>query len=650
MHAANSTDRAGGVTLRAVLIAIGLLVVLTPVAFYVDIVWDKGTLFAGIPAMAPVVLLFALTAVAGLPFLRRAGLTRRELLVIYSVLLVGGPLVSRGILGFMLVKSIHYHYFASVFRDWQNTFVPQVPIWFAPTDPEVVEAFFLGKSQVPWSHWWVPLGAWSAFTIALFACAFCVMALLQRQWVSHERLSFPFAQVPLELVREAGRGGPGRLPTTWTFWAGVAISFGLTLVSALSERVPAMPAINLGPLILMEQSRVGPLAGMGQLVVWLFPWMVAVAYLIPKELSFSAWFFYWALVGVAMLGISAGADPGPVADNWWTTFPAPKFQGGGAVLAIGIWALWIARRHLLRAFRTAFSGRSRTEDAAEPLSYRLAVMGMALSFIGLVYFCWLAGCRVWFGIALIVGIVGYHAVWARLRAETGLGFLIFPLQLQFIPRIPFGTGAYRRREWITMISTRWAYTAGGGGSYDVCTGNVLETFKIADAAQISKRRLSAALLAGFIVVLVVGIFVLLTGIYRYGWLGLETYASGALGRDAIRDGGRVSFRLVYNYPPDPRGLVAMGVGAAMAIFLGMMRLRLWWWPFHPVGYMAAMCWGLYWYWSAFFIGWAAKTLALRYGGLRLYRATVPVCIGFIVGELLNQGLWALVGLVTQGRV
>jgi hypothetical protein len=66
--------------------------------------------------------------------------------------------------------------------------------------------------------------------------------------------------------------------------------------------------------------------------------------------------------------------------------------------------------------------------------------------------------------------------------------------------------------------------------------------------------------------------------------------------------------------------------------------------------MAAMSWSLYWYWLPFLIGWACKTLVLRYGGLRLYRTTISLAIGFIVGELLNGGVWAAVGLATMGRV
>jgi hypothetical protein len=36
----------------------------------------------------------------------------------------------------------------------------------------------------------------------------------------------------------------------------------------------------------------------------------------------------------------------------------------------------------------------------------------------------------------------------------------------------------------------------------------------------------------------------------------------------------------------------------------------------------------------------------RYGGLRLYRQTMPIAIGFIAGDLLNDLLWGIVTLVT----
>jgi hypothetical protein len=48
------------------------------------------------------------------------------------------------------------------------------------------------------------------------------------------------------------------------------------------------------------------------------------------------------------------------------------------------------------------------------------------------------------------------------------------------------------------------------------------------------------------------------------------------------------------------------------------------------------------------IAWLAKCLVLRYGGLRLYRQTLPLAIGLIMGDVLNRSLWNIVTLVTQG--
>ncbi len=134
--ATDTRDRAGGVTARAVLAALVLLVLVTLVGFYVELCWYKTYDFTGgVPATAPAVVLFILAALSGSRFLRRFGFTRRELLVIYSMLMVAGPLSSHGILFWMLPKSIVYYYAARAQPTWEQILLPHVPTWFAPTDP-----------------------------------------------------------------------------------------------------------------------------------------------------------------------------------------------------------------------------------------------------------------------------------------------------------------------------------------------------------------------------------------------------------------------------------------------------------------------------------------------------------------------------------
>jgi len=97
-------------------------------------------------------------------------------------------------------------------------------------------------------------------------------------------------------------------------------------------------------------------------------------------------------------------------------------------------------------------------------------------------------------------------------------------------------------------------------------------------------------------------------------------------------------------------VIATAAGAAVALTLGLLRMRFWWWPFHPVGYLAANSWGMHWFYSAFFLGWIAKSAVTRYGGLRAYRRTMPIAIGLIAGELMSEAVWAGVRLLLHHSV
>ena len=644
-------SREGGVSLRVWLLALVLLLLIAPAAFYAELVYSTTYTFAsGVPAMAPLVILFLLTALNPvLSRLRIRRLTRRELLATYGILIVGGPLVTHGILAWMLPYNIIQQYLARAIPHWERTYFQYIPRWFGPTDLAAVENYFQGQAVVPWRLWYVPLTAWSLFLISLFLSTLFLVLLFRRQWITHERLSFPLAQVPLEIVHEpaAGRGRAARLPLPWAFWIGFLIPITIGLVNGLSGLIPAIPSIPISGNMLMARQGTGPLVGLGEIDLILDPWMIALAFLIPKELSFSCWLFWFIRVAMTIAAIAAGATP-EVPEGWYnSTFPAPYYQGGGAVLALGVWALWIGRRHLARSLRLALHPRREPAESDEPLSSRWVFIGFLLSFAFMLYFTWAAGARPLLGFAIIGIVVAYYVMWARLRAETGLGFLPFPLGAEDFIVVPFGSSVLRPAEAVLLIDLRWTYFPGFGESFEVCTGNALEAFKIADSARIRSRPLLAAMVAGFLLSAVVGSYVILTGMYHYGFFNIRAATSGWLGSQLRYVGERIYGLITSPTKFDLNGTIGIAAGAAMAILLGMMRLRFWWWPLHPIGYIAANCWGMHWYWMPLFVGWLWKTLTIRYGGLRLYRRTVPLAIGLFMGDIVSSGLWTTINTIVR---
>jgi hypothetical protein len=642
-------------TLRAAITAYLLLILLSWVAFYVVLVQFTASSFGtGVPATAPYAVLFLLTALASIPAVRKVmPCSRRELLSIFAIVLMGAPLVSQSILGWMLPHTIVQHYLARAIPDWESGFLHQIPVWFSPSDPRTVEDFFLGRATVPWSLWLVPLAAWCSFLVALVTASVCLTAVVQRQWITSERLSFPLAQIPLETVAEnrPGRGGEaGRLPVGWMFWSGLLISLGIGLYNGLNQWVPALPTIPVGPVTLIQWQKVGPLAALGDVDIVLWPWLIALAYLIPKELSFSCWFFWWFRVALTVLAIAAGATPERTEEWWGNTFPAPYWQGVGAVLALAFWTAWTARRHLARALRIAFGRDAGRADAGEPIPYRWAFLAFAVSFAWLVCFCWMAGSRPLVGLALISLILIFYLTWARLRAETGMGFLSFPLKVDSVMLEPFGNSIYRPREIITILSTRWSYFPGYGQSPEVFCGSAIESMKIADSAGIRPRPLLIAMAIGFLFALVFGVYVMMTGIYHYGFEGLRaatTTTDWWLDQQLRADGSRIFNELQTPTHFELATTIALCAGIAFTIFLGLMRQRFWWWPFHPVGYLASNTWGMKWNWMPFLVGWLAKSIVIRYGGLRLYRRTVRLAIGLIAGDLLSQVIWGFLQAVVR---
>jgi hypothetical protein len=645
-------DARGGVTWRAALISLFVIAITAPAIFYGEVVFaSRGhNVFwsSGVPAPWPLTVLFLLTALSSIPALGRLRLTRPELLTVYSVVLVVTPLFGIHVLFYVLSKGPSFYHMARVQPTWGSAFINLVPTWWGPSSLSAVEGYFLGAGGVPWSEWLLPLAAWASFMGATYLASVCLLVLVQKQWVRHERLTFPLAQIPLESVGEAGDGShAARLPVSKAFWGGMAIGTGVGFLSQLSLRLPSVPPFPLEYTV-MTAPVVGPLSAVGNVQIWLHPWLISLAYIIPAELSFSVWFFWLIRIVLCGIAVSFGAEPGSAEDWWRWSFPAPTNQATGALVALSVWALWTARRHLSRALQVAFSRRRAGEDSDEPLPYRWALLGFALCSSWLVAFFVLSGCRLNFGVAYVALLVGLYLAYARLQAEGALDPFFW--WFNDIAAMGVGMRSLLPQETLALYTMNWAGAPLPSRIFSACSINTLTSFKIADASGTDLRRLTRLLFATFALALALGMLVTLTAMYHHGFLRTSAAKGDYFVTWALLEDGWAMWNDITSGEGRNVGAVLyMAAGGAVTVILGLLRLRFVWWPFHPIGYLLsnsiAQAMGTF----PFFIAWALKVLVSRYGGLRLYRATIPLAIGLIVGDLLNSSLWNIIGLVSRGQ-
>jgi hypothetical protein len=171
----------------------------------------------------------------------------------------------------------------------------------------------------------------------------------------------------------------------------------------------------------------------------------------------------------------------------------------------------------------------------------------------------------------------------------------------------------------------------------------LEALKLADRSHLSSKRLTWIIVLVSAFSIPIGFFLFLDRFYK---LGAD---SGRMNGWVLFHGWR-TFGLLerwLSYPTNMnyRGITFIGVGFVFSLLLMFMRSRFLRFPFHPLGYAVAVNWEMGELWSCILFTWLVKTVILKYGGLRLYRRTIPFFLGLILGDFVIGGLWDILSIV-----
>ena len=293
------------------------------------------------------------------------------------MLIIACCIPGMGFTQFMIPCLVGSSYYATPENGWDESYNQHISAWMIPQGENVVRFFFEGLPQgasTPWVPWIYPLACWYGFFLALCAAMIFSMVILRKQWMDRERLVYPLAQVPMEMIQQEKGGIVGRsFFANRIMWTGFAFSFILLSVNGLHAHFPFFPAIERHASLLLFRNEVA-------MEFWLNPPWIGFFYFVNLDISASIWVFYTLTTiqrGIfSMIGLQSTHRLDEYAPD-----PFSAHQGMGAMIVFVGVGLWVARRHLRevanKACRRDFEMDDSARDAILPAGlFRFAYLAI----------------------------------------------------------------------------------------------------------------------------------------------------------------------------------------------------------------------------------------------------------------------------------
>ncbi|MBW3621914.1 MAG: hypothetical protein KY468_00715 [Armatimonadetes bacterium] len=595
-----------------------------------------------IPAMSiPVSILVALALFFPLLWSleRSTPLNTREMIAVYSMLMVGTLCTGYAVVQFLTPTLVSARYFKTPENRWEELFFQHLPPWFGLSKSAPIKAFWIGGTdQVFWELWLRPLFLWLVFALVAMWVMFCLCALVQKQWIDYERLTFPLVFMPLELARTEEGHHWGPLYRNPVLWIGFAFPVVLHLFNGLNSYYPAVPTLNFRHINLTQGIQTPPWNSIGGLDITFYPLLIGFTYLLTLDLSFSVWFFFLLRKLEPVLGMSLGWHE--ILSPSSKVFPFTDQQSTGAFAAIAVMALWTGRRSFAATVRNAWRPTQAREPEA-PLTDREIVLGIVGGMIFLCGWSWYAGLGVGWAIGFFVIFFIWCVTLSRIRAEAGLGGLTGPLTPQETLVMFAGSQAIGPQSLTVLAYFRW-FTTDLRSLASIMPAQ-LEDIRMSRAVGLSTRSLAWAVMFAAFVASVFAFIIYIPIIYRYGGVNMNGQRFLDVPVFPFRE---LSSLISSPKPPDWVTSLATAFGFVFSAVLSVLRLRFAWFPFHPIGYAVGFSRRtIEWMWFSVFLGWLIKLLILRSGGLGTYRRFLPLFLGFILGEFTMGVIYGIVGTV-----
>ncbi len=511
-------------------------------------------------------------------------------------------------------------------NQWAEYFYPYLKPWANVSNQGNALTWFVDgippNTSIPWSVWGIPLFWWLTFIIPLIFMGLCLVVILRRQWVEHEKLVFPMMQIPLAFTR--GIESPSRIPDFLVekrFWIGFSIPFCVmmyNIIGFFTPIVPQFPYFGSAPPISIGE-------GFPPLEINFRPEVLGISYFINLEVLAGFWVFY--MLGIIQVGLAhrIGYDI-PGRDNYTSIHPMLDWQNMGAFIIFVGWGLWRARYHIRDVFAHACGKPSKLDDSEEMLPYRVAVFGFLGGFGYAVVWLNQLGMSLPIAIFLLAGVFIIYIGVSRIIAEAGLPFVRSPMIAQVL--VFYSVGSVNL-SMPTMTAMAQTY-----GPISEIKSTFMPAFmQAAKLSEIGKgwhRNLGWAILSAAIIGVVISLI----------WTIYLGFDQGTRQFTNTWWFGRIGSTIPYNetltkirdpFGPDLARLMFFVVGGTLMFLLMTLRSRLSGWPLHPLGFFLSYSWPARAIVSSMFVCWIIKSTMMWVGGVELYRKGQPFFLGLIFG-------------------
>ncbi|MCS7180637.1 MAG: hypothetical protein NZ891_04720, partial [bacterium] len=312
-----------------------------------------------------------------------------------------------------------------------------------------------------------------------------------------------------------------------------------------------------------------------------------------------------------------------------------SFLSFGALLTYSISSLYIATRGYLNFLNI--------KNVKNEILIKKHLSIFILLFVYIVSYLRIMGIGLLPGVYfLIISILIYTGI-TRIIGQTGLAYFSTPMVTFLPPLYTFGS-KFIGEKGITNLCISYAWQSDIRTTVMASTAN---GFKIGNEFNVDNRKLLFSIIISIFISYFFSSYLVIKLCYKYGGINLLTWPFSSIQSyiakniiSAIKE--PIKFNKTF-------GVWTLS-GIFVMTFLIIMKNRFLWWPLSPVGFCLGLPLTVYCNWFSVFCAWIAKSLILKYGGVKVYNKAKYFFLGLILGAFITGGIWNIIGYFTKTTI